>query len=105
MLRTEDERNIPKRQPALQVPDTWHVINSQDVVVHGMKMHGLYKRNGNRVIIHENGDMVVRPAHLELSLLQERFPASHRCRRSTSRPDRCLDARRSLRRRAIVRCR
>ena len=31
------------------VPNTWHVINDQDVVVHGMKLWGWYKRNGNRV--------------------------------------------------------
>ena len=34
---------------AAAVPDTWHVINGQDVVVHSMKFWGWYKRNGNRV--------------------------------------------------------
>ena len=34
---------------AAAVPDTWHVINGQDVVVHSMKFWGWYKRDGNRV--------------------------------------------------------
>jgi hypothetical protein len=54
----------------MQVPDTWHVINDQDIVVHGMKLFGWYKRNGNRVILNGRGDIIVRPSHLELSLLQ-----------------------------------
>lgn len=40
--------------------------------MHGMKMFGWYKRNGCRVIIDETGDLIVRPTHLELSLLQVR---------------------------------
>jgi hypothetical protein len=52
------------------VPDTWHVVNDQDVVVHGMKLFGWYKRNGNRVILDGKGGIVVRPSLLELSLLQ-----------------------------------
>jgi predicted lipase len=59
------------------VPDTWHVINDQDVVVHGMKLFGWYKRNGHRVIVNKSGDMIVRPSHLELSLLQAR-PSAER---------------------------
>jgi hypothetical protein len=54
------------------VPDTWHVINDQDIVVHGMKLFGWYKRNGNRVILNGRGDLIVRPSHLELSLFQAR---------------------------------
>jgi hypothetical protein len=52
------------------VPDTWHVINDQDVVVHGLKLWGWYKRNGNRAIVNRSGDLVVRPSLLEISLLQ-----------------------------------
>ena len=58
---------------ATAVPDTWHVINDQDVVVHGMKFFGWYKRNGQRVILDGEGGIVVRPSMLELSLLQVRF--------------------------------
>jgi Lipase (class 3) len=54
------------------VPDTWHVVNDQDVVVHGMKLWGWYKRNGHRVIVNKEGSLIVRPSHLELSLLQVR---------------------------------
>ena len=41
--------------------------------MHGMKMWGLYKRNGNRVILNGQGDLVVQPTHLQLSLLQVRL--------------------------------
>ena len=61
------------------VPDTWHVINDQDVVVHGMKLFGWYKRNGQRVLLDGNGGIVVRPAMLELSLLQVRFCGQSVC--------------------------
>eukprot|EP00892_Ulva_mutabilis_P005827 jgi/Ulvmu1/3616/UM017_0028.1 len=52
------------------VPDTWHVINDNDVVTRGMKLLGLYKRAGQRVIVNTRGDLIVRPSHLETSLLQ-----------------------------------
>ena len=55
------------------VPDTWHVVNNQDVVVHAMKVFGWYKRNGERVILNGRGGLVVRPMLIELSLLQVRF--------------------------------
>jgi hypothetical protein len=51
-------------------PDTWHIANDQDVVVHGLKMFGWYKRNGHRVIVNNRGDLIVRPSFLELSLLK-----------------------------------
>jgi predicted lipase len=54
------------------VPDTWHVINGQDLVTQGMKLWGMYKRAGSRVIINESGNLVVRPTLLESSLLQVR---------------------------------
>ena len=55
------------------VPDTWHIVNDQDVVVHGLKMFGWYKRNGGRVLVNKYGDAAVRPSLLELSLLQVRY--------------------------------
>ena len=54
------------------VSDTWHLVNDQDIVVHGLKVWGWYKRNGNRAIINQSGDLVVRPSLLEISLLQVR---------------------------------
>jgi hypothetical protein len=74
MHRSAKVRNI-----SLQVPDTWHVVNSQDVIVHGMKLWGWYKRNGCRVIVNEYGDLIVRPAHFELSLLQVWPSSLHHC--------------------------
>ncbi|KDD71882.1 hypothetical protein H632_c4233p0, partial [Helicosporidium sp. ATCC 50920] len=47
------------------VPDTWHVINSDDTVTSSGKFWGLYKRPGHRVIITARGDLVVRPAYVE----------------------------------------
>lgn len=51
------------------VPDTWHVINDQDIVPHGGKLWGLYKRNGHRVLMNPGGDILVRPNPLESRLL------------------------------------
>eukprot|EP00892_Ulva_mutabilis_P004928 jgi/Ulvmu1/2807/UM142_0005.1 len=58
------------------VPDTWHVINDQDVVTRGMKLLGVYKRAGHRVIINRRGDLIVRPSHFEASMLQNWLPHS-----------------------------
>eukprot|EP00892_Ulva_mutabilis_P004927 jgi/Ulvmu1/2806/UM142_0004.1 len=55
------------------VPDTWHVINDQDVVTREMRFFGVYKRAGQRAIINRRGDLIVRPAHFEVSMLQTRF--------------------------------
>ena len=55
-----------------RVPDTWHVINDQDVVAHAMKLAGWYKRHGQRVLVNRHGDITVRPTYLEASLLQVR---------------------------------
>lgn len=55
------------------VPDTWHIINNQDIVTRSMKVWGMYNRAGQRVIVNAHGDLVVRPTFLELSLLQVRF--------------------------------
>ena len=41
------------------VPDSWAVINDQDVVTRGGKF-GIYKRCGHRVLINARGDMLVR---------------------------------------------
>ena len=46
-----------------------------------MQFLGFYKRAGHRVIINANGDLIVRPAHFELSMLQHCMhggaPADH----------------------------
>ncbi|KAK9804297.1 hypothetical protein WJX72_005360 [[Myrmecia] bisecta] len=53
-----------------RVPDTWSVINDQDAVARGAKFLMMYKRPGQRVIINEIGDMLVRPTFLEASMHQ-----------------------------------
>lgn len=42
----------------------------QDTIPRGGKFISAYKRNGQRVIMNQAGDMVVRPVPLESSLLQ-----------------------------------
>ena len=54
----------------VQVPNSWHVINDQDAVAHGMKLGGLYKRNGHRVMLLGRGNLIVRPTHFELSMFK-----------------------------------
>jgi hypothetical protein len=53
------------------VPDTWHIINDQDLVTRILKMMGWYKRHGHRVIVNSHGDMVVRPTYFEASMQQK----------------------------------
>ncbi len=54
---------------AVQVaPDTWHIINDQDVVAKAPKFLVLYKRAGHRVIINRLGDMIVRPSFIEITM-------------------------------------
>ncbi|DBA74569.1 TPA: hypothetical protein ACH3X2_009444 [Trebouxia sp. C0005] len=50
------------------VPDTWSVINEQDVVTRGGKFFFLYKRPGHRVILTDGGHMMVSPSSMEASL-------------------------------------
>ncbi|CAL8466201.1 g5737 [Coccomyxa elongata] len=52
------------------VPHCWHIINNQDAVARAPKFLVLYKRAGQRVLINKNGDMLVRPAFIENSILQ-----------------------------------
>eukprot|EP00892_Ulva_mutabilis_P005823 jgi/Ulvmu1/3612/UM017_0024.1 len=52
------------------VPDTWHIINDQDLVTRILKLFGLYKRAGQRVIVNRRGDLIVRPNLFELSMMQ-----------------------------------
>ncbi|KAL3142108.1 hypothetical protein ABBQ32_004726 [Trebouxia sp. C0010 RCD-2024] len=54
------------------VPDSWAVINDQDVVTRGGKMIMLYSRPGQRVLVNSRGDMIVRPSWVEASL--QRLP-------------------------------
>eukprot|EP00892_Ulva_mutabilis_P004925 jgi/Ulvmu1/2804/UM142_0002.1 len=62
------------------VPDTWHVINDLDVVTRGLKCFGIYKRAGQRVIIDRVGNIIVRPAHFEVSMRQGGFALTYRAR-------------------------
>ncbi|EIE21255.1 alpha/beta-hydrolase [Coccomyxa subellipsoidea C-169] len=52
------------------VPHCWHIINNQDAVARSPKFLVLYKRAGQRVLINNNGDMLVRPSFIENSILQ-----------------------------------
>ncbi|KAK9865737.1 hypothetical protein WJX84_003638 [Apatococcus fuscideae] len=55
------------------VPNTWHVINDQDIVARGGKLWFLYKRPGQRVIINATGDVIVRPSYTEVTMQQTPF--------------------------------
>ncbi|KAA6425605.1 MAG: hypothetical protein FRX49_04502, partial [Trebouxia sp. A1-2] len=52
------------------VPDTWSIINNQDVVTRGGKLCYLYKRPGKRVIVNDFGHMMVCPTLIEATLQQ-----------------------------------
>ncbi|KAL0026556.1 hypothetical protein WJX77_006522 [Trebouxia sp. C0004] len=52
------------------VPDTWSIINDQDVVTREGKFVFLYKRPGNRVIVNKQGHMMVSPSFMESSVQQ-----------------------------------
>ncbi|KAA6428561.1 MAG: hypothetical protein FRX49_01437 [Trebouxia sp. A1-2] len=52
------------------VPDTWSIINDQDVVTRGGKFVVLYKRPGKRVIVNNEGRMMVSPSSMEASIQQ-----------------------------------
>ncbi|KAA6429424.1 MAG: hypothetical protein FRX49_00818 [Trebouxia sp. A1-2] len=56
------------REYNAMMPDTWSVINDQDVVTREGKMLFLYKRPGQRVILNASGHMMVRPTHMEASV-------------------------------------
>ncbi|DBA79451.1 TPA: hypothetical protein ACH3X2_007723 [Trebouxia sp. C0005] len=51
-----------------KVPDTWHVMNSQDPVPKVGKFGVLYARPGQRVILDAGGEMQVRPTQLDVRL-------------------------------------
>ncbi|GAB4817731.1 hypothetical protein N2152v2_004777 [Parachlorella kessleri] len=50
------------------LPDTWHIINNDDMITRGGKFFVLYKRAGHRVLINRRGDMLVRPSFVESSI-------------------------------------
>jgi Lipase (class 3) len=54
------------------VPDHFAVINGQDPVTRVPK--GYYKRVGNRIIIDDLGDIIVRPTYLEMHLIKQLTP-------------------------------
>ncbi|KAK9790954.1 hypothetical protein WJX73_010669 [Symbiochloris irregularis] len=49
------------------IPDQWSLINDQDAVTRQAKFM-IYKRGGHRAIINHQGDMVVRPTFIEMSV-------------------------------------
>ncbi|KAL0035255.1 hypothetical protein WJX79_008828 [Trebouxia sp. C0005] len=53
------------RQYDVTVPDTWNIINNQDVIARAGRFLGLYKRAGQRVMINPSGDLIVRPTFIE----------------------------------------
>lgn len=57
------------------VPDSWSVINGQDLVAKSAKFLVLFKRPGNVVIVNPQGDLIVRPSFLEHSV-QRSFSSS-----------------------------
>ncbi|KAL4541920.1 hypothetical protein Ndes2526B_g06415 [Nannochloris sp. 'desiccata'] len=54
------------------VPDHFAVINGQDPVTRVPK--GYYKRVGNRIIVDDVGDIIVRPTYLEMHLIKQLTP-------------------------------
>lgn len=48
-------------------PDSWSIINDQDIVARQAKFL-TFKRSGERVLINAHGDMVVRPTFMEMSV-------------------------------------
>ncbi|DBA97089.1 hypothetical protein WJX77_003952 [Trebouxia sp. C0004] len=52
------------------VPDTWSIINGQDIVTRGAKFLFLYKRPGKRVIVNDLGRLMVSPTSMEASVQQ-----------------------------------
>lgn len=50
------------------VPNTWQVINDEDVVARVPKFLFMFKHAGRRVIINGKGDMIVSPRVVEVSL-------------------------------------
>ncbi|DBA92558.1 TPA: hypothetical protein ACH3X1_002782 [Trebouxia sp. C0004] len=52
------------------VPNTWSIINGQDVVTRGGKFVFLYKRPGKRIIMNGKGCLMVSPSSMEASVQQ-----------------------------------
>ncbi|DBA98706.1 TPA: hypothetical protein ACH3X1_014479 [Trebouxia sp. C0004] len=50
------------------VPDTWSIINHRDPVPQMAKFWFLYARPGQRVLLYEDGDMVISPTPLDIRL-------------------------------------
>lgn len=70
-----------------KVPDTWHVINSDDTVTRVGKFFFLFKRGGHRVLINPRGDLIVRPDYIEQYVL--RRPGSE-CRGARGHAFSCM---------------
>ena len=52
------------------MPNTWHIINDQDVISKSIKFGCLYKRCGHRVMLSQIGRLAVRPSFFEFHVLQ-----------------------------------
>ena len=50
------------------VPDTWHLINGRDIVTQWGKLSGIYKSSGQRVVINNLHQLIVRPSFFEYVL-------------------------------------
>ena len=51
-----------------KLPDTWQIINSDDVVTRAGKFWFLFKHVGHRVLLNRRGDLLVRPSFVEYSI-------------------------------------
>lgn len=59
-----------------RVPDTWAVINDQDLVAKAGKFLFLFKRCGHVTLINPEGDLIVNPSFLELNVQRSSYHAS-----------------------------
>ncbi|PRW59946.1 alpha beta-hydrolase [Chlorella sorokiniana] len=59
-----------------RVPDTWAVINDQDLVAKAGKFLFLFKRCGHVALINPEGDLIVNPSFLELNVQRSSYHAS-----------------------------
>jgi hypothetical protein len=51
-----------------KIPETWQIINSDDVFTRAGKFFFLFKHVGHRVLLNRRGDLVVRPSFVEYSI-------------------------------------
>jgi hypothetical protein len=49
------------------MPDTWQLVNADDMVVRSAKFLVMFKHAGKKVFVNRRGDLVVRPSHIEIA--------------------------------------